>query len=163
MKENLQRLAADYQNYQKRSQKQMEQAAQFAREGLAKSLLPVLDNFSHALANGSQGPSGADVLEGVQIVYDHLCSTLASQGLTPIEVKAGDPFDPSLHEAMLHQESDGFKENVILQELARGYRMNERTLRPSKVVVAKAPAPPAGEGGTSADSREPGMVPPQEP
>ena len=133
----FQRLAADYQNYQKRSYKQIEQTGQFTREEIARSLLVVLDNFEHTLEQGAEFENVAAVLDGVKIVYDHLMSVMAGHGVTRIEIQPGDPFDPSLHEAMLHEESDTCEENTVLRELAAGYRMNSRTLRPAKVSVAK--------------------------
>ncbi len=133
----FQRLAADYQNYQKRSYKQIEQTGQFAREEIARSLLTVLDNFEHTLAKGAEFADVAAVLDGVKIVYDHLMSVMAGQGVTKIEIQTGEPFNPNLHEAMLHEESDECEENTILRELAAGYMMNGRTLRPAKVSVAK--------------------------
>ena len=133
----FQRLAADYQNYQKRSYKQIEQTGQFAREEIVRSLLAVLDNFEHTLEKGVEFENVAAVLEGVKIVYDHLISVLAGHGITKIEIQTGERFDPSLHEAMLHEESHECEENTILRELASGYIMNGRTLRPAKVSVAK--------------------------
>jgi molecular chaperone GrpE len=140
----FQRLAADYQNYQKRSYKQIEQTGQFAREEIARSLLAVLDNFEHTLAKGVEFENVAAVLDGVKIVYDHLMSVMAGHGVTRIEIQTGDPFDPNLHEAMLHEESDECEENTVLRELAAGYRMNGRTLRPAKVSVAKASTADSG-------------------
>ncbi len=137
LRSRFQRLAADYQNYQKRSYKQIEQTGQYAREEIAKSLLPVLDNFEHTLEKGADFADAAAVLEGVKIVYDHLLSVLAGHDVTRIEIQTGEPFNPNLHEAMLHEESDTCEENTIVRELAAGYLMNGRTLRPAKVSVAK--------------------------
>ena len=142
LRQRLQRLGADFQNYQKRTQKQIEQAAEMARQDLVRSLLPVLDNFEHTLENLNKEGQNHDVtslVQGIGIVYDHLRGDLKSTGLRKIEVRQGDPFDPSLHEAMLHEESDEFAENSVLRELAAGYTMRDRTLRPAKVSVAKAP------------------------
>ena len=147
LKQRLQRLGADYQNYQKRANKQLEQATQIAREGLVKSLLPVLDNFEHTLENinslekSGNTPEFGALLKGVQIVHDHLMDALTAAGVHRIEVNQGEPFDPSLHEAMLQEENEHFPENTILRELARGYLMNGRTLRPAKVSVARGTAP----------------------
>ena len=139
LKQRLQRLGADYQNYQKRTQKQTEQATQYARENMVKSLLPVLDNFEHALENGSGEQNAEALLQGVQIVYDHLSGVLENAGLRRIEVEPGCSFDPAVHEAMLHEPSEEFAENAVLRELARGYVMNGRTLQPAKVSVVRTP------------------------
>lgn len=138
--EKLQRVAADYQNYQKRAQRQIEQAARFAQEDLVRALLAVLDNFEHTLAQGAEAQKVEAVLEGVRIVYDHLLNILASHGVRQVETIPGHKFDPNMHEAVLHEESSEFAENAIVRELARGYLINDRTLRPAKVSVAKPPA-----------------------
>ncbi|MCH9023009.1 MAG: nucleotide exchange factor GrpE, partial [Planctomycetes bacterium] len=138
LKDKLQRLGADYQNYQKRAQKQITQADQFARWEMAKSLLPVLDNFEHTLANDQETADLTAILKGITIVYDHLLNILKAQGLEVIQVDPADPFDPSLHEAMLRQESVHQPPNSIIEQLAPGYTMNGRTLRPAKVSVATA-------------------------
>ena len=136
----LQRLGADYQNYQKRAQRQIEQAIAFAREDMARALLAVLDNFDHTLQKGRETTDTNALLEGVRIVHDHLFNTLATLGLAPMPVAPGDEFDPSRHEAMLHETTGDMPEGCVVRELARGYVMNDRTLRPAKVSVAKAPA-----------------------
>ncbi|MCK5272571.1 MAG: nucleotide exchange factor GrpE [Sedimentisphaerales bacterium] len=141
----FQRLGADYQNYQKRAEKQIEQAAGLARENLVKSLLPVLDNFEHTLDSLETPGESQDIttiLKGVRIVYDHLMSDMETAGLERIQVKQGESFDPTLHEAMLQEESDEFENNTIIRELIPGYMMNGRTLRPTRVSVAKSPAAP---------------------
>lgn len=135
----LQRLGADYQNYQKRAQRQIEQAVAFAREDMARALLAVLDNFDHTLQKGRETTDVNALLQGVRIVHDHLFNTLATLGLAPMPVTPGDEFDPSRHEAMLHEPTSDVPEGCVVRELARGYVMNDRTLRPAKVSVAKAP------------------------
>jgi molecular chaperone GrpE len=137
----LQRLGADYQNYQKRSERQIQQAVQWAREEVVRSLLGVLDNFDVAMERGREAQDVEALLEGFRIVRDHLGTALASQGLRPIAVEPGLGFDPALHEAMLHEPTAEFPENTVVRELSRGYQMGERTLRPAKVSVAKAVAP----------------------
>jgi molecular chaperone GrpE len=150
LKQRLQRLAADYQNYQKRASKQMEQAGELTRESLVKALLPILDDFERALGAGGSGDIGA-VLQGVQIVYEHLQKVLEGYGMRRIAVKAGDRFDPNIHEAMMQEENATVAPNGVVRELGRGYVMNERTLRAAKVTVAKAPAATREETEESTD------------
>ena len=138
LKAQLQRLGADYQNYQKRSHRQIEQTREFAQEHLIQALLPVLDNFEHTLEKGGESQDVAALLQGVQIVFDHMRNVLEGAGMRRIQVDAGQQFDPNLHQAMLQQETDEHPEQSILLELATGYEMNGRTLRPAKVSVAKA-------------------------
>ncbi len=145
LKEQLQRLAADYQNYQKRSHKQIEQASQFAKQDMAKALLPILDNFDQTLSSVTEDQDVAAVLKGVKIVYDHMIDTLSGQSIQPIEVNPGDNFDPNLHEAMMRQESDEIDENCIIAEFSRGYSMGDIVLRPTKVSVARSPQVEATE------------------
>ncbi len=141
LKGRFQRLAADYQNYQKRSHKQIDQARQFARDDLARSLLVVLDNFEHTLEKGQEIESVQALLEGIRIVYDHFVDILAGQGLKRIAIEKGMVFDPNLHEALLHEPSDECAANTIIRELSPGYAINDRTLRPVKVSVARVVQP----------------------
>lgn len=140
--QQLQRLAADYQNFQKRSHKQIEQAGQFARQSIAKDLLAVLDSFEHTFSGCDENQDATDVIKGVRIIYDQLLNILSSHSVQPIKVQPGDSFDPTLHEAMLRQESDEFAENSIIAEFACGYTINGITLRPAKVSVARAVVTP---------------------
>ena len=143
LKDRYQRLGADYANYQRRAQRQIEQAAQFASEEFARKLLPVLDNFDHTLDKGADANDVSSLLKGIQIVHDHLFDIMTNVGLQRIEVAAGTPFDPTRHEAMLHQESTELPADSVMAELGTGYTMNDRTLRPAKVSIVKAPAAPA--------------------
>ncbi len=138
MKDKLLRMAAEYQNYQKRAERQIEQASDFASERIIKNLLPVLDNFEHALEKGKDTGDIVSIMQGMQIVYDHMYDTLKTAGMRKITVEKGCAFDPTKHEAMMHVESDEVEANHVIMELAAGYEMNERTLRPAKVSIAKA-------------------------
>ena len=157
LKRRLQRLGADYQNYQNRAEKRIEQAVRLARENLVKSLLPVLDDFEHTLENLESPGESQDInaiLKGVRIVYDHLMNDMENAGLKRIEVNQGERFDPTLHEAMLHEESDEFEDNTIIRELVPGYTMNGRTLRPVRVSVAKPAAVPTAPAPEDKDKTE---------
>lgn len=139
LKAQLQRLGADFQNYQKRSHRQIDQTREFAQEHLLRSLLPALDNFEHALQKGGEVQDVAAIMQGMQIVFDHIRKVCEEAGMQRIQVQPGTAFDPSRHEAMMHEPSDDYPEQTIVRELAAGYQMNGRTLRPAKVSVAKAP------------------------
>ncbi len=139
MLERLQRISADYANYQKRVPKQVADTVSYEREKIMKSLLPAMDNFEHVLANAGQSQDAEDVIKGVRIVYDQMCDILKSHGVEQIDAK-DQPFDPALHQAMMRKEEPEQQDNVVLEEFQRGYIMNDRVLRPSKVVVNKAPA-----------------------
>lgn len=156
LKGQLLRVAADYQNYQKRAQRQIEQSAQLMREDFAKQLLKVLDDLERVLTHGTQGTDVNSLLQGVQMVSDHFMKIMEGQGMKRLVVKPGDAFDPNLHEALMHQEREDFPENVVCQELMSGYVMNDRVIRPVKVAVAKKPASatPTEENKAEGDSQD---------
>jgi len=139
LKNQLLRVSADYQNYQKRMLKQLEQTHQVAQESMVRSLLPVIDNFENAINSADKVQDIKTLLEGVRIIYQHIIMAMGGFGLKKIPVKPGDPFDHNVHEAVLHEPNSEFPENTIVRELASGYMMNDRPLRPAKVSVAKAP------------------------
>jgi molecular chaperone GrpE len=135
----LQRVTADFQNFQKRMQKERAQERQFANEGLMKSLLPVVDDMERGLETARENhPADDPLLVGMQLVHDKLMQTLEQFGLTAIEAE-GKPFDPERHSAMMQQPTDEAEPMTVLRVLQRGYELKGRTLRPAGVVVAQAP------------------------
>jgi len=136
----LQRLSADYQNYQKRVQKEQVQHREYANEGLMKSLLAVVDDIERGLAAARENHSADDpLLIGMQLVHDKLMDTLRQFGLETIETE-GKHFDPEKHSALLQEPSSSVEPMTVLRVLQAGYAMKGRTLRPASVVVAQAPA-----------------------
>lgn len=134
--EQLQRLKAEFDNYRKRLQREGEAQRLRAAEGLVESLLPVLDNMERALeAAGKHQES--KLVGGVELVSDQLRSVLASQGLEEVPAEPGVPFDPTVHEAVLAQESAEHAEGTITAVLEKGYLLHGRLLRPVKVIVAR--------------------------
>ncbi|MFH1370883.1 MAG: nucleotide exchange factor GrpE [Planctomycetota bacterium] len=132
----LQRVAADYDNFQKRSAKQITDSVAYEKDKTIKTMLPVLDDFERALAHAENSDS---VAEGVKLVYEHLKGVLRSQGVEQIET-TGQRFDPSMHEAIVQQSDDSKEDGVVLEELQKGYKLNGRVIRASRVVVNKTPA-----------------------
>lgn len=158
--DKLQRVSADYANYQKRTPKQIADSVAYQKEDLIRSLLPALDNFEHALAGAESAQNGQAVLDGLRIVYNHLLDILKSHGVEQINA-LGEKFDPALHQAMTQREQAGKKAGVVLEEFQKGYKLNSRVIRPSKVVVSKPPAAEAQgpaqdetEQATDADSED---------
>jgi molecular chaperone GrpE len=136
----LQRLGADYQNYQKRVQRDIQSAREFANEELIKALLPVLDDMERALEHARENHDQSDpFLQGMQLVHDKMLEALGKFGVSIIDADEGDAFNPDLHSAMMQQPTDEHPPMTILQEVQRGYRLKDRTLRPAGVVVATAP------------------------
>ena len=127
----LQRVSADYLNYQKRVQRDITQARDFANEELIKSLLGVLDDMERALAVArANHPPDDPLLVGMELVHSKAVETLGRFGLTAIQAE-GQPFDPERHSALLEQPSDEHPPRTVLKELQRGYQLKGRTIRPA--------------------------------
>jgi molecular chaperone GrpE len=147
--ERLLRSAAEFDNFKKRAIKEKEDAQKFGSERLLKDFLPVMDNLERALDHAEQHDL-EQVIEGVRLVQKLFESTLAKHGVTGFSA-VGKQFDPALHEALMQQESDQ-PPNTVISEMARGYKLHDRLVRPAAVVVARPPASPAAAGsppGTS--------------
>lgn len=132
----LQRVSADYANFQKRVSKQIADSIAYEKEVIIKSLLPVLDNFEHTLINAAGAENADSLVKGVQIIYDQLMDILKSQGVEQITA-SGQKFDPALHEALMQQSEPEQENNIVLKEFQKGYKLNGRVIRPSKVIVNK--------------------------
>ncbi|WP_428940436.1 nucleotide exchange factor GrpE [Fontivita pretiosa] len=135
----LARVTADYQNARKRLEAELEQRMAYANASLIKALLPVIDNFERALAVDPQKTDAASILKGLQVVHDQWMTVLQSQAVREIAPKPGDPFNPELHQALMQQEDERFKDQppTVIQLLQKGYMLNDRVLRPAQVVVSK--------------------------
>jgi molecular chaperone GrpE len=131
---DLQRLAADFDNYRKRVARDQAQLVARAHEGLVKELLPVLDDLERALG-AAEVHDEATVVEGVRLVQRALADLLAREGLQ--EIEADGAFDPHVHEALLSQPGEGAEPGSVLQVVQKGYRLGDRVLRPARVVVAE--------------------------
>jgi molecular chaperone GrpE len=140
----LQRVSADYVNYQKRAPKQINDTIAYEKEKIIKSLLPVLDNFEHTLANAHSGERTEDFLKGVKIIYDQMLNILKSHGVEQIDAK-GKKFDPVFHEAMTRRSEPQQQTDTVLEEFQKGYKLGERVIRPSRVIVNKLSAEREGE------------------
>lgn len=139
----LQRVSADYANFQKRVPKQIADTIAYEKERLIKTLLPVLDNFEHTLQSACSAENVDALVKGVRIIYDQLLDVLKSHNVEPVNA-LGEEFDPAVHEAMTHQANPEKKEGIVLEEFQKGYRLNGRVIRPSRVVVNKLPAAQTG-------------------
>ena len=136
-----QRLAADFENYKRRTRQDLAERTQYANEELLRKLLPVLDNFKRAL---DHAPEGVDEkwFEGIELIARQFEDVLAAQGLAPIPAM-GEKFDPSRHEAIAREETDAHEEGTVVEEMQPGYRLHDRVLRPTLVKVAHPPALPS--------------------
>ena len=134
--EKLQRVSADYANFQKRAPKQISDSIAYEKKNLMRSLLPSLDNFEHALAGLEKAESIEDVVKGIKMVHEHLLDALKAHGVESIKA-TGEQFDPSMHEAMMQKTDEEQPDNIVLEEFQKGYKLNGQVLRPSKVIVNK--------------------------
>jgi len=130
------RLAAEFDNYKKRMDREFQKRIQHANAELIRDTLPILDDMERALRSAEDAGSAEKVKEGLQLVYTNFRNMLERKGVTPIE-SIGEPFNPELHEAMMVQESGEYDSQTVIQEFERGYRMGEDVLRHAKVVVSK--------------------------
>src|SRR5688500_8065626 len=130
---DLQRVAAEFENYRKRVARDQQGLAARAHERLVKELLPVLDDLERALHAAAEHQE-AQLEEGVELVHRELQEALAKEGLSEIETNGH--FDPHVHEALLSQPSDQ-EDGAILDVLQKGYRLGDRVLRPARVVVSQ--------------------------
>ena len=134
--ERLQRVSADYSNFQKRMPKQISDAVNYEKEKIIKSLLPAIDNFEHTLANVPSAENVDVLVEAIRIIYEQMLDILKSHEVEQIKA-LGESFDPALHQAMLQEVEADKQENIVLKEFQKGYKLNGRVIRPSKVVVNK--------------------------
>ena len=137
-KADLQRLAADFSNYRKRNEAERLEFAKYAKADVITKLLDVLDGYDRALASmpdDVKGQPGNTWVEGLGLVERKLRSILEGEGLEAID-SMGTPFDPYLHEAVAHVESDR-PEGTVIAEHQKAYRLNDKVIRPALVSVAK--------------------------
>ena len=134
--ERLARTTADFQNARRRLEADKEQALQYANSALIRSLLPVIDNWERALNVDPTKVDSAAVLKGLQVVHDSMMAVLKQQQVEVIAPEPGTPFDPSKHEALLHQPNEQYTEPTVTQLLQPGYALHGRTLRPAQVSVS---------------------------
>ncbi len=129
---DLKRLAAEFDNYKKRTAREQASLSTRATERLVKELLPIVDDLERAL-EAAEEHEEAKLEEGVRLVHRQLASALEREGLAEIETDG--KFDPHVHEALLSQPSEA-DEGSVIEVLQKGYRLGDRVLRPARVVVA---------------------------
>lgn len=135
----LQRSRAEFENYQKRSQKERDQERRYALGPLVRDLLPVLDNLDRAIAAAEQVGEKGPLVEGVHMVQTQFLELLKRHGIVRIEAQ-GKPFDPNVHQAVMQQPSDEVEANTVVQVLEQGFMNHDRVLRPAKVIVSTKPS-----------------------
>jgi molecular chaperone GrpE len=143
LKEALLRRRADFENYRKRVERDRAAAALEAEAALLKQLLGTVDNLERALSAQDSGPA---LREGVVLTHRDLTTLLESLGVTAIE-PLGERFDPSMHQAILHEPAAGFEPGTVSEVFRKGYRYRDRLLRAALVKVASGPDAAGPDGG----------------
>ncbi len=133
---NWQRAQADFINFRRRVEQDKEESTKFSNAMLILNILPVLDDLERALLNVPREIAGLTWMEGVHLIYRKLQMVLENAGLSEIRA-VGEKFDPNLHEAIMY--GDG-PEGVVVSEVQKGYRLYDRVIRPSTVVVGEGKA-----------------------
>src|SRR5262245_4721000 len=133
-----QRTKADFENYQKRILRDLQEEKRFALTPLARDLLPALDNLDRALEAAKKAGDNGPLTQGVAMVQTQLLDLLKRNGIARIDAQ-GQPFDPNRHQAVMQQPTAEYPPNTVVQTLEQGFMIHDRVLRPARVVVA-APA-----------------------
>ncbi len=152
-KDQWMRSAADFDNFRKRSRKELEDTRKAGREELLKDLLPVFDNLERAMTSAERATEVKPVSDGLKMVLRQFTDTLGRSGITKVPT-VGNLFDPGLHEAIQQVETDEHPAGTVVAEVQPGYLQGDRLVRAAMVVVAKPK--PTDEGGKEpAKSAEP--------
>jgi molecular chaperone GrpE len=130
-----QRTKADFENYRKRAAREVGAAQERGVIKLARELLPAVDNLDRALDAADHATDGADLVAGIKLVHAEVLAALARVGVEPFD-PAGEPFDPTWHEAVAQQPIEGADAGTVAEVYQRGYRLGELVIRPARVLVA---------------------------
>ncbi len=133
--DRLKRSMAEFDNFRKRSEKEKATMFDMGVGSIAEKILPVVDNFERAMAAAPKEGDGKAFAEGIAMIYNQLKKTLEDLGVKPIDC-VGQPFDPNFHNAVMHVEDESLGENVVAEELLKGYMYKDSVLRHSMVKVA---------------------------
>lgn len=130
------RLAAEFENYKRRAQRDQSDSIRFGNESLLKNLLPIIDNLERAIQCAKDAGTSGPLLEGVELTHKQFMETVGKVGVRPL-CATGSPFDPAIHQAVTQVESESVEPNTVVEELQKGYLLHDRILRPAMVSVAK--------------------------
>lgn len=132
----LKYLMADFDNYRKQMEKQAAAKAETAKAELLLKFLNIHDDYLRALSVAKQAKTESVVIEGLEGILKNIDSFLASEGVREIET-VGTPFDPNIHDAIAHLQTDDVEDNTVTAEIRKGYVLNDKVLRPSLVEISK--------------------------
>ena len=157
VKEKYLRLAAEFENYKRRMQREQNESIKFANESILQSLLPVIDNLERAIKCGNNEETNSALMEGVKLTYKSFLETVGKLGVRQISSE-GQPFDPSRHQAVAQVESQTVEPNMVVDEFQKGYFLHDRILRPAMVTVSRAPSTPIEQPTPNESGEEEGGI-----
>ena len=131
----LKYLQADFENFQRRMQKEMDETVNYGNQSLICELLTIVDELEYAIAAGKRSDDKEAITEGVEMILKKMYETLGRQGLSKIDA-VGQPFDPSKHDAIEKIPTKDYKEGTVIEEIRKGFALKEKIIRPSLVKVA---------------------------
>ena len=135
-KDRVLRLSAEFENFRKRNQRELEDFKRFANETVFKHLLTVVDNLERAILSVENNSAKDSLLDGVKLTHKEIIKLFEMFNVKPVEAE-NQPFDPNFHQAVNQKETDDLPENTVTEVLQKGYLLHDRLLRPAMVVVSK--------------------------
>jgi len=145
--ERLLRVSAEFENYKKRAAREMDDFRKFANESILKEILILVDNLERAMSSsGQETDTDSCVVEGLHLTINEIKKVFEKFSVKPIDALEK-PFDPNFHEAVMHEETDEYPENIVLKEFQKGYLLHDRLLRPAMVAVSKSKDSTNGAAG----------------
>jgi molecular chaperone GrpE len=135
-KDRVLRLSAEFENYKKRSQRELSDFKKFANETVFKAMLTVVDNLERAIGAAKENSQEGGLLEGVELTRKDILKLFETFNVKPVEAQ-NQPFDPKFHQAVTQEETDKVPENTVTTVLQKGYLLHDRLIRPAMVVVSK--------------------------
>lgn len=135
-KDRLLRLSAEFENYKKRKQREIDEFKKFANETIFRQMLPVVDNLERAIASAEKNSDEGALLDGVKMIHKDILKLLEMFSVKVV-MAGNEPFDPNFHQAVTRLETDEFPENTVTTVLQNGYLLHDRLIRPAMVVVSK--------------------------
>jgi molecular chaperone GrpE len=139
-KDQFLRKAAEFENFKRRTEADVANLIRNANESLILLLLPILNDFMRSLKAGSENKDYDAFYKGIELIYSKFSKILEQQGLVPFE-SVGKPFDVEYHDALLQMPKEGVPPHTVIEEVERGYKLNDKVLRHAKVIVSMPPAP----------------------
>ncbi|WP_443147909.1 nucleotide exchange factor GrpE [Nitrospira sp.] len=150
------RLAAEFENYKRRAQRDQNDSIRFGNESLLKNLLPIIDNLERAIQCAKDAGTSGPLLEGVELTHKQFLETVAKVGVRQLST-TGNSFDPAIHQAVTQVESENMEPNTVIEEFQKGYLLHDRILRPAMVSVAKEKSELTEPGSTEESGEEGGI------